>query len=241
MAWAELTGQRAVGKNDTEGASFDLAYPGDVTAGSLICIGGGVWDTEGLVTLVDVTKQSGSAILDTITNNTSPAVSSSPGATNAYLSWARVIQSGSLIVRATPDSSSYINIAVTEFTGGDSSPLDVNGGGMKDEVANTTFLDTITTLTPNDLIVGVVVLQHIGGVPVTVGSGYIQIAEDETFTSSIFNMEYRIVTTPTTYDVNWSTSNTGCGYTIVNAAFKEAVAAGPAPIPARRLQSAMRW
>lgn len=223
MAIAEVGSgsQRATGSS-SGGGTADVVYPGNVTSGNFGIVCGGIWNTPNGPTVITTSKSAGTATIGSVTTVLgSTGITWSGGVGIPFISYFPITGTGSLTMNVQTElSSDWMNIACDEFSGVHATPLDVDGGEFT-FVGTTTPTDSITTLTANDLIVGVMLLG--GSETITVGSGYTQIAEDESSAIQAYNAQFRIVTSATSYNVEWTLS-IGNGGTIYNAAFKEAVA-----------------
>ena len=242
MAIAEIGGQK-VEDEGSDVAARIIPYPNDVAAGSLLINVGAVWHANG-VNSVTAALNSGTATIESFTTLLgSTGVSWAGGVGKAFICYSTVITPGSLslIVSTNEPLNNYYQIAIDEFSGVDSTPLDVNGGEALFGAA-TGVTDTISTLTANSLIIGVIVTDE-AVTAFTDGSGYTNIYTDPTGTQQPSDAMFRIVTTAASYNVDWSWTGSSRSSSVINAAFKPLGGGppGPGPIPARRLQSAWRW
>lgn len=223
--------------------SVTASLPNNVVAGDFLVVTICTW-CELFNTTVDVTKNSGSASLGTMTTLTSPTGRFYAGGFGqCHISYGFVTGPGSLEILVNPEEASgnYIAGGTILFSGIHATPLDVDNGELITGTTDTPT-DTLDTITDNDLIIGVLLSPGLPANSLTLGSDYSQIDEEEDPSVQAFNAQYRIVTTPGTYNVDWAVT-TANSYDIYSVAFKEATTPppGPGPIPARRLQSAMRW
>lgn len=215
-AIAEVGAQKAVVHDSSVGAST-VAFPGNVTAGNLIILAGATANTFGGISSVVVAKSSGTATIGTVSQSFgATGVVLGGFTTKVYIAYAIVTGSGSLTLSITPDlgSGNYTNAVIDEFSGVSATPLDVDGGEATGNSAGAT--DTITTVTTNDLIVGVIAIGF-NVASITDGSGYTNLDTD--VTTAVYDAMFRIVTTATTYNVDWTWSGAQ-DWTIVNVAFK---------------------
>ncbi len=224
-AWAAIAevgsgSQRAT--YDATGAngnvdSADLAYPGNVTANNLLVCAGANW------------RNTGATIAVSDTRGTSYTVLSTTLATNItlFIAYGIAPSSGANTVTVDPTSTgNYPSFSCDEFSGvHTSTPLDVDGGSSTN--TGTAVSDSLTTLTANALLIGVMTHSASMTYTLTPGGSYTQIGEvEDNSGSTAFNAVFRIVTTATSYDVDWTlgTSATWAAYT---AAFKPAAAGNP--------------
>lgn len=195
-AIAELSGQRATATECTNCDSLALAYPGNVTAGNLLVVGGNAYDTAGTT---------GYTVTDSVgTSYTVYACTALTGTPNATPFLAVGIAGGSgantVTVNPTIDASAnQLVFGIGEFSGVNNPPLDVDGGSSTG--TGTSASDSITTISANALILGVVGFQTAAAV--TPGGSYTQIAEDQSALDA-FNLEFRLATTATSYTVDWT-------------------------------------
>lgn len=196
-AIAELSGQRATATECTNCDSLSLAYPGNVTAGDLLTVGGNTHDVSGAT---------GYSITDTVGTNytvyTCTALTGSPDAT-PFLAIGIAPSTGANTVTVNPtldSNADQIVFGIGEFSGTATvSLLDVDGGSSTG--TSTTPSDGLTTVTANALILGVVGFQT--STSVTPGGSHTQIAENQSALNG-FNLAYRIATTAQAYTVDWT-------------------------------------
>lgn len=238
MAIAEIASQKNTIR-DSNVSTSQVALPNNVLLNSMIVLAGGYWNaTDDENVVVARNAGSSSATIGTVGYILSPIGSFWSGGTgHGYIAYAMVTGAGSLTLDVTyPNSGAYGVGCTDEFSGVNSTPLDVDGGEVSDAPPPT--MD-ITTLVDNALIIGVSIFT--GTADLAPGGGYTQIDEYEPNDIQPYAAEFRIVTTPTTYTVDWSNA-LPTNHSIICAAFKPSIGGGgPAPIPARRLQSAWRW
>jgi|CXWL01.1.fsa_nt_gi hypothetical protein len=196
-AIAELSGQRATITECNNCDTLAVAYPGNVTVGDLLVIGGNTYDTNGTT---DYT------VTDTVGTNYTiyacTALTESPNAT-PFLAVGIAAASGANTVTVNPTidaSANQIVFGIGEFSGTATvNILDVNGGSSTG--TSTAPADALTTVTANALILGVVGFQT--SAAVTPGGSYTQISENQTSLNG-FNLAYRITTTAQAYTVDWT-------------------------------------
>lgn len=226
-AWAAITevnsSQRAV-YNTTAAAGEDSgakAFPGNVTAGNTIIVAGMCWRGGSAPSACTVTDSQGNSYT-TITGTTST--------TRWFIACATVGSSAANTVTVNPPggANDYISYAIDEFSGVTSCTADVDGG-LATGAATTTPSTTITTVSANDLLIGVWApsAQNQGGGAQTQGSGWTLIGKNESLGCNgsagcyPVNVQFKIVTTATSYTVDWTTPSVAYG--IYRAAFAPTV------------------
>jgi len=215
------SGSQRAGIADTSGTldSLDLAFPGNVTSGCLLIVGGATWATTA-PTSIGVTDM----------RSTSYAVLSDSSNANVrkFIAYGIVPTGGANTVTVNPQGTqAYISYGIDEFCGADATPLDVDGGTNSGIADNAPF-DDITTATANALIIGV---MHHGGSSDTIDPGvnYTQIAENQNNTTAQdFSLVFRSATTVTTYTVDWLISGDQ-DWWVRTASFEEQTAAVKRP------------
>lgn len=233
MAIAEVSGQKTNTIRQSAVATATVAFPNPVALDSLVVMVGGVWNAN-TVTSITVTKSSGGGAVaggfTTIFGST--GVTYAGGTAHEFIAYGIVTTAGTLTLQvATSDgtANNYYACGIDEFSGVDTStPLDVNGGEATGSSAGS-FTDTITTATSNDLVIGVLIADHSMS-NLTPGAGYTQIDEDEVGVQQPFGAEFKVVTTATTYNVDWTLTEGAINFACVDAAFKEATAPSSDPL-----------
>jgi hypothetical protein len=224
-AIAEVSGRKntGVGNNVT---SATCSLSANASSGNFVVVMGGVWNSGSGVTSVSVSSSGGGSTGAFSTILGATGVSYAGGVGKAFISYASVTGSGSLTFTVSTDvgSGNYLNLACDEFSG-TAIALDVNGGEALASADN--IVDTITTLTANDLIIGVAVIANGGATKTFVdGAGYTNIATDGSSTTQAYDAMFQVVTTATTYNVDWSIPGFAFDWSAVNAAFKEVTGGG---------------
>ena len=228
MAIAEVgAGSQRNTNNNSSAPSVDIAFPGNVTAGNLIIVSGGIWNASTLSSITGSTKVGSTATVASYTTIFgATGVAWGGGVGTPYIIYGLVSGGGPLTVTVTPNlGSSYLNVACNEFSGVNATPLDVNGGEQTFGSAMSAT-DTITTVTANDLLVGSIALSGAVGA-ITPGSSYTQFGSDVSALFQPYSTEFVIlVSAPATHNVDWSWTVSAQSSSVVNAAFKETAAAG---------------
>lgn len=197
-AIAELPSQRIKATECANCDTLAVAYPGNVTAGNLLVVGGNTYDTAG-TTGHTVTDSVGTSYT---VFNCSPLTATLPNAT-PFIAVGIAPSSGANTVTVNPTidtSANQINFGVGEFSGtASSSIVDVDGGSSTG--TSTSPSDGITTVTANALIIGLVGFQT--SAAVTPSGSYTEIVEDQGSING-YNLAYRLATTATAYTADWT-------------------------------------
>lgn len=214
MAWTEVgSGTQRATATHNNATSGTLAFPGSVTSGSLLVVAGANWQA---------TLPSTISVTDTLSTSYS-VVQVDNASYSGFIAYGVASSGGANTVTVDPtQTGNYFSFSIDEFSGPHATPLDVDGGSSSGN--STAPLDAITTSTANDLIIGL--MFHIDSVSDTLspGSGYTQIGEQENnSTSQCHNAEFKIVTTATSYNVDWSTGSSR-QWVAMTMAFKPSIA-----------------
>lgn len=200
-AIAELTGQRATATQCLNSDSCAVAYPGNVTSGDLLVVGGNTYDTGG-TTGYTVTDTVGTSY--TVFNCT--ALTGNPNAT-PFIAVGVAAATGANTVTVNPTldaSANEIIFGIGEFSGtATAGILDVDGGSSTG--SSTTPSDGLTTITANSVILGLVGFQTSS--TVTPGGSYTEISESQGSLNG-FNFVNRMATTAQAYTVDWTLGTT---------------------------------
>lgn len=198
--------QRATNTMNNVG-SQTLAFPGNVTNGSLLVVGGGLWGgPPTAITVTDTRSTSYTTLLGTIN-----------GAWRPFIAYGLAPSSGANTVTVDPDTTVYGGFAIDEFSGVNATPLDVDGGSSTG--TSTTPADGITTATANDLIIGCASYEGTG-VTIAPGGDYTTIGELEDAANLwTYSLVFRLVTTAQAYTVDWTISSSNV-WVAMTAAFK---------------------
>lgn len=222
QAWAAIANLGSQSAKATECANCDtlaVAYPGNVTAGNLLVVGGNTYDTAG-TTGHTVTDSVGTSY--TVFNCTA-LTATLPNAT-PFIAVGIAPSSGANTVTVDPTidaSANQINFAIGEFSGTATSGIvDVDGGSSTG--TSTSPSDSITTTTANALILGLVGFQT--SAAVTPDGTLTQIQEDQGSVNG-YNFAFRLATTATSYSIPW-TLGSSQEWTACTVAIKEPQASG---------------
>ena len=196
--------QRASSGKQSSVDSYSKAYPANVTANDLLTTCGIVY--TGITSVV---------VTDTISTNYTVYLGPDTGTgSKPFIAFGVAPSSGANTVAVNPNgASATLAYSIDEFSGTSvSAPLDVDGSSSTGN--STTPSDALTTLTANDLILGVAAIGSGGAITISVGSGYTQIGEDENSITG-YNCEFKIATTATSYTMDWTVgSNLWAVYTL---------------------------
>lgn len=222
MAWAEVGGGTQRATTAFSGASGTLDYPGNVTAGSILWVGGAAWDSIAPTSI---------AISDTLHGAwPSGQVLSAQDVGNVryWVAYFLATSSGACTVTVDPEGNADCSFSIDEFSGSHATPLDVNDGATSGQGDNPS--GSITTVADDALITGVMTHDDdaVSSPAITVGASYTQIGESENnSTNQCHSALFRIVTTPTAYTVDW-TCNIAAGKEsgVFLVSFKPAVVGG---------------
>ena len=150
----------------------------------------------------------------------------------SVIGWATAGSTGTVTITLTPQVSDFMGLGALSVSGMQVvSPVDVSTGAVG------TSANASTSLTPtgNAIICAIVNLEDTGGT-ITVGSGYTQIYEDESFVSVAGGMQCKIVSAGL-QTVGWTATpaQPSNGWFLTAVAFKEAAGASA---PRRRILNA---
>ncbi len=205
------SGSQRATKVDDNVNTASQAYPGNVTANSLLVCGGGVWNAS-----LPTVQVAGSL------NGSFTVLSVAQGTGRYFLAYKIASGGGAETITVTPSTTSgnYHAWSCDEFSGVDTAtPLDVDGGSATG--SSTTPSDGLTTATANALLLGV--MGHVtANTSITPNGSYTQIGEEENASlHTAFNLVFRIVTTAQAYTIDWTTG-TSVTWGVYTAGFKEA-------------------
>lgn len=223
----ELTGQRAVSPACNDADDCATAYPGSVTANSMLFIGGTTWDDPGS-TSITVTDSLGTSYTTVLCD----AMDSSRQRT--FYAYGITPASGANTITVNPSgaSANYIRYGITEFTSVDpATPLSVDGGNSSG--TGTSASDGITTATANELIVGVLGVN--ASSTITEDGAWTLIAELQSASLRAYSLIRQIVTSATAYTASW-TLGTSSAWSACTVSFKEPSGSLMLPMLRRRIQ-----
>lgn len=218
-AIAEVAGQAVTPSFCSGTDTCTGTYPGNVTAGNLLVISGQADDQSPNTFAVSDSVGTTYSVL------TCPVLSGVSDST-PFIIYGIAGGSGANTVTVNPQldaSVSGLRMAMDEFSGVHSSPLDVDGGSSTG--TSTAPSDDLTTVTANALLIGLAAFRATA-TSITPGGSYTQIGEYQGATTG-FNMVYRLATTAQAYTVDW-TLGASQAWSACTAAFKPAGAAASA-------------
>lgn len=188
--------------------SINVVFPGNVTSGSLLAVGGACWDSPASTSVT---------VTDTLSTTYTTLLGTSVSGYTPFIAYGIAGSSAACTVTVSPnDPQNWITASIDEFSGVDTTtPLDVDGGNSTGTSAAPS--DGITTGVDNALLLGVHTTG--GSVTRTPGSGFTEIGEVEGNGIAGHNFEFQIVTTAGAYTVDWTvgSSTTWCA---MSASFK---------------------
>lgn len=219
-AWAEISSRRGSTAGNTAEDYRGIVLGSAVAVGDFCVAIGAVFGTSpDAITVTDDVGTTYSVFTDgNFTSNVT-----------AYIATGTVTTAGTNTIWIDPVTDSYISGAATCFSGADTSPLDVGATGtFQTGVTNPSA--SITTTTANDLILALLVNSGSGSPTITPNASYTEIGETEDGACcATYSAVFRIVTTATSYTVDWTLSaanNTG----VYPAAYKPSTAVAGAQI-----------
>lgn len=199
------------------GATGDrtLAFPGNVTSGNLLIVAGCGFHPGSPDPAPTITD----------TRSTVYTVASAVVFTNGrlFIGYGVAPSTGSCTVTvdwASADTGS--SLSIDEFSGQHATPLDVDGGSSTG--TSTTPADSLTTLTANDLLIGVMAHDGSSGISITPDAPWNQIGEEENNTAQDHSAVFQIVTTATSYTASWVIGSSS-PWGVYTLGFKEATGA----------------
>lgn len=222
-AITELSSQR--NQVDTAGSvsSTTVAYPANVTSGNLLCVGGSAYTgtTAQTMAVTDTRSTSYTVYL---------ADNFSNGSQFAFIACGKAPSSGSNTVTLTPSISSYIDAAITEFTGQDqTSFLDVDGSQTSNDTTTTSGVASITfsTVASNALVLGAMTHATPASISITEDGTYTKVGEQEDNSCcSAFSFIFKIVSGSGSQTPSWTIGNTsGYQWYVYAISVKPAIAA----------------
>ena len=220
MAFAEVgSGSQRATNSSGSGDSSTLAFPGNVTAGNLLIVGGAAWAA---------TAPTGIVVTDSRSTSYTVLSVQDVGNVRYWIAYGVAASSGACTVTVNPQGASADHTySINEFSGQHATPLDVDDGASSGQNDNPS--SSITTVAADALIIGVMTHDDdaASSPAITPGASYTQIGESENnSTNQCHSLVFRIVTTAQAYTVNW-TLNIAVGKEsgIYTASFKPAVAA----------------
>lgn len=223
-AISEVAAQRTTGRSDF-GSSLDIAFPLNVTAGNLLCVGGSFnGGTTGLTVTISDTR---STSFSTYLYNGNDATN-----TYVYIACGKVAASAADTITITPSASAYIDAAIAEFSGQDPAQfLDVDGGGATNTFNVSAPTIDITTGSDNALVLAA--MTHPAPTDtLTEAATWTLVGEQEDNSCcSVFSFIFKVVGGAGLQTPNWTTPiNTSYSWYAYAISIK---AAGPPAVAVR--------
>lgn len=230
MAIAEVGGGTQRATVEFAGAPGTLAFPANVASGSLLIVAGGCYQGSAAPTAVVVTdtrSTSYTTILGAVLS----------GQSRGFLAYGISPSAGACTVTVNPEGTSDTgSFSIDEFSGVVDPPLDVDGGSTTG--TSTTPADALTTVTANDLLIGVMI--HFSADTALAPTSGTQIGEIESNANQCHAASFQVVTTAQAYTVSWS-AGASVVWAATTAAFKEVAGGGGLAIPVAMRQYRSRW
>lgn len=171
-AISEVALQKATGSSAASVASLGIAFPNNVAAGNLICVGGSMYTGSNGDTVTITDSRSTDYTATYLYND-----DGSPFYT--YLACGKALTSGANTITITPSVNAYIDAAIDEFTGQDLGTfIDVDGGGDTN-IISTAQPSLSITATTNALILAVMAQGASGSNSIAEAGGWTLVGEQE--------------------------------------------------------------
>lgn len=189
------------------GGTQPLAFPGSVTTGNLLIVAGATYSDGAPPNDVTVNDSIGTSYT---------TINSVDGNGKNWIAYGIAGSSGANTV--TVVMGSYGTFSIDEFSGVDSTPLDVNGSYSTG--VGTSVSDGITTGVNNALIIGVMAHYTGGSFTMTPEGSWTQIGEEENNSSyQVHNTMFRIAGAAGAYTADWTLSSSS-SWLAQSASFK---------------------
>jgi hypothetical protein len=202
MAVTELTGQRATKKITSPAASTTQAYPGNVTIGDLLLVGGAHYISSG--SGVDSVTASGAGAPASWTFILATQQVQPGGTPHSWLAYGVAAATGACTISCNCSSgTSYISVSQTEFQNVIAFQVD---GGTSKSFSNSAA-DSLTVGFSNELIVGLAAWNN--NITATEAGGWTLIGKIEDWSGSMpHSLIYQIGTSAGSYTPTWGLSST---------------------------------
>lgn len=212
-------------------ANFDsttLAYNSNVTAGSLVGMCGGVWNGNDSSPIV---------VTDTLGTTYTVLEGAVSGGTpiRPWIAYGIAPSGGADTVTFNPAGGGrYGSFTIFEFSGVDSSPLDVDGSNSVG--TSTTPSDGITTSAAATVVIGCVTHGGSGSQSITedTGGGWTLLGEVQNTSNGPHGAEYQIFSSAGAKTAGWSLG-ASLAWVAMTASFKEASGVTPLNFYRRRI------
>lgn len=215
-SWAAIALVQSTATTAANFNSTTIAYSSNVTAGDLVGTCGALWNGNSLTSIAmsDSVGTSYTVILGTIVTGGVPI--------KTYIAYGIAAGSGANTVTIDPNGTGwYGSHAVFEFSGVDSSPLDIDGGTSSG--TSTSPADAFTTTDANTVGVGVVTHGNSGTITITEdsGGGWGLLGEVENYSNAPVSCTYQIYASAGAKSAGW-TLGSSPAWAAQTAAFKQA-------------------
>ena len=210
MAILEVGSSTQRTSKTTASHTANLAFPGNVTAGNLLLVMGSVFRNDAAVALT----VTGTRCTFTVLKNDLGDVND-----QNFIAYGIATSSGAETVTVDmggTDAGDTQWFAIDEFSGVHATPLSVDGGVTNN--TSTTQADSVTTVTANELVVGVMTTDS-PDTSFTPDAGWTEIAEQESHAVQSGSAVFQIVTTAQSYSVSWTLGASRNGW-VQTASFK---------------------
>lgn len=195
--------------------SYDVAFPGNVTANNLLVVAGNTFDTDGdPLPVVTDTRGTSYTVLSMLWFSNLDRI---------FIAYGIAPSSGPNTVTINPTGdavSSYCSAAIDEFSGVNTvTPLDVDGGGSSGN--GTSASDSITTGVANALIIGAMNHLTAGSPTITENDGTLIGEHEDNSSVGAYSAIFQIVTTAQAYTIDWTVGAT-VDWGVYTASFRPA-------------------
>lgn len=199
--------------------SITLAYNSNVTSGNLLTCSGGVWNGSEISSIPHSDTVTTSYF--TILGSTTPA----GFALKPWTAYGMAAGSGANTVTINPQGGGrYSSHTIAEWSGVDSTPLDVDGGSSTG--TSTTPSDGITTTAASTVVVATVTHGGSGSQSITedTGGGWTKLGEIESTSNAPHNTQYQLFSSAGAKTASWTLGGT-LGWSAMTVSFEETAAA----------------
>lgn len=241
MAIAHAAGQ-STGNHANNTTSLAVAFPGNITNGSLIVAAALIYSPSSDALLAgDLTKTAGTATIGTISLDNTPTNFQYNGDANyqkvgIYSALVTGTGSCTLTIAGAP-AGSYLLLALDEFTGSWDSSRVESSSTNNDGTDNTASGNSgNVTSAGAALFIGGIAIGASGTVTITPDGAFTQIFEDQSgATDNVGSAIYQIVSTGTTDRAEWTLSTNHSGYSAGVVLYKEAAGGAAGQPTSKRL------
>jgi hypothetical protein len=180
-----------------------------VTSGKLLVCGGAIYNSSDTLAGGDIHDSVGTSWTVLYYNNV-------VSIQDLFIMYGFAGGSGANTITLSTHAGAERNFGCTQFENVNATPFSVDGGSASGtDMAPTT---AITTTVTNSLVAAV--MAHVSGAStLTAGTGFTEVAQQSSVANDPFEFEFKVVTTATTYNPNWTTGST-VNWGAASAAFK---------------------